>query len=101
MGLGAALVLCRIPEQVAVTAHRLHSGHINIAALLDGNSAYLFCGYENYLFSFSHFWFATPQLVLQSDWHEVWHSPQPPFLALSQREAVFNVLILSILFSPI
>ena len=26
-----------------------------------------------------------PQLVLQADWQEVWHSPQPPFLALSQR----------------
>ena len=39
-----------------------------------------------YLLSlFSHFWLAMPQLVLQADWQEVWHSPQPPFLALSHR----------------
>lgn len=51
----------------------------------------------NYLFSlFSHFWFATPQLVLQADWQEVWHSPQPPFLALSQRLRVSRVFILFI-----
>ena len=50
-----------------------------------------------YFSSFSHFWFATPQLVLQADWQEVWHSPHPPFLALSQREAVFKVLILFIM----
>jgi len=32
----------------------------------------------NYLrFVFSHSWFATVQDVLQADWHEVWHSPQP------------------------
>lgn len=36
-------------------------------------------------FLFSHCWFAMPQLVLQADWQDVWHSPQPPFLALSQR----------------
>jgi hypothetical protein len=29
-------------------------------------------------FLFSHFWFATVQEVLQADWQEVWHSPQPP-----------------------
>ena len=34
---------------------------------------------------FSHFWFATPQLVLQADWQEVWHSPQPPFWARAHR----------------
>jgi hypothetical protein len=28
-------------------------------------------------FVFSHSWFATVQDVLQADWHEVWHSPQP------------------------
>ena len=49
-----------------------------------------------YLLVFSHFWLATPQLVLQADWQEVWHSPQPPFLALSHRERVSRVLILSI-----
>jgi hypothetical protein len=40
---------------------------------------------------------ATPQLVLQADWQEVWHSPQPPFFALSQRERVSRVLILSMM----
>ena len=54
----------------------------------------------NYLLSllstvFSHCWFAMPQLVLQADWQEVWHSPQPPFFALSQR---LRVSIVSICF---
>ena len=50
--------------------------------------------FNNYLFSlFSHFWLAIPQLVLQADWQEVWHSPQPPFFALSQRLRVSTVLI--------
>jgi hypothetical protein len=40
---------------------------------------------------------ATPQLVLQADWQEVWHSPQPPFLALSHRLRVSRVLILSMI----
>ena len=48
-----------------------------------------------YLSFFSHFWLATPQLVLQADWQEVWHSPQPPFLALSHRFRVSKVLIRS------
>jgi hypothetical protein len=38
-----------------------------------------------------------PQLVLQADWQEVWHSPQPPFLALSHRLRVSRVLILSMI----
>jgi hypothetical protein len=50
-----------------------------------------------YLPAFSHFWLATPQLVLQADWQEVWHSPQPPFLALSHRLRVSRVLILSMI----
>jgi len=49
---------------------------------------------------FSQLWFATPQLVLQADWQDVWHSPQPPFLALSQRLRVANVLILLMVKSP-
>ena len=36
----------------------------------------------SYLLLFSHFWFATPQEVLQADWQEVWHSPQPPVSSL-------------------
>jgi len=53
-----------------------------------------------YLLSFSHFWLATPQLVLQADWQEVWHSPQPPFLALAHISRVARVLILFIFISP-
>jgi hypothetical protein len=44
-------------------------------------------------FLFSHFWFATPQEVLQADWHEVWHSPQPPFFALFLRSLVCKVFM--------
>ena len=44
---------------------------------------------------FSHCWLAMPQLVLQADWQEVWHSPQPPFLALSHRSRVSMVLMCS------
>ena len=52
-------------------------------------------------FLFSHCWLAMPQLVLQADWQEVWHSPQPPFLALSQRLRVFRVLICFMVISSI
>ena len=45
----------------------------------------------------SHCWLAMPQLVLHADWQEVWHSPQPPFLALSHRLRVSMVLIWVIL----
>jgi hypothetical protein len=33
--------------------------------------------YPNYLL-LSQLWLITPQEVLQADWQEVWHSPQPP-----------------------
>jgi len=49
----------------------------------------------------SHCWLAMPQLVLQADWQEVWHSPQPPFLALSQRFLVFRVLMGFIILSSV
>ena len=48
---------------------------------------------RNYFLVFSHCWLAMPQLVLQADWQEVWHSPHPPFFALSQRLRVSRVLI--------
>ena len=56
-----------------------------------------------YLLSFllSHCWLAIPQLVLQADWQEVWHSPHPPFLALSQRLRVSRVLICFIIISSV
>ena len=31
--------------------------------------------------------------VLQADWQDVWHSPQPPFLIVSFNVFSFNVLI--------
>ena len=48
---------------------------------------------KNYLLAFfcSHCWLAIPQDVLQADWQEVWHSPQPPFFADSARFLVFKV----------
>jgi hypothetical protein len=49
-----------------------------------------------YLLLFSHFWLATPQDVLQADWQDVWHSPQPPVFALFSRSRVAMVLILFI-----
>lgn len=30
---------------------------------------------------FSHFWLATVQEVLQADWQDAWHSPQPALLS--------------------
>ena len=41
----------------------------------------------------SHFWLATVQEVLQADWQDAWHSPQPPLQADSLRLALFKVLI--------
>ena len=38
-----------------------------------------------------------PLLVLQADWQEVWHSPQPPFFALSHRLRVSMVLMCSMI----
>jgi hypothetical protein len=43
------------------------------------------------IYWFSHFWLATVQEVLQADWQEVWHSPQPPLAALAFKVALFNV----------
>ena len=56
---------------------------------------------KNYFAAFSHFWFATPQEVLQADWQEVWHSPQPPFFLLSLRSRVFKVVILFIVYDSL
>ena len=58
---------------------------------------HFFFEYAAYFSAFSHCWLATPQLVLQADWQEVWHSPQPPFLADSHRLRVSRVLILSMI----
>ena len=39
------------------------------------------------------------QEVLQADWQEAWHSPQPPFAADFFRFALLSVLICFIAFS--
>ena len=44
-------------------------------------------------------WFATPHEVLQADWQDVWHSPQPPSQFV--RFLVLSVIILFIKFSPL
>jgi hypothetical protein len=49
---------------------------------------------------FSQPWLATPQEVLQADWQEVWHSPQPPSAALAAKLRVFKVVILFMEPSP-
>lgn len=35
---------------------------------------------QSYLPSLLHLWFATVQEVLQADWQDAWHSPQPELL---------------------
>ena len=53
----------------------------------------------NYLFS--HCWLATPQDVLQADWQEVWHSPQPPLFTVFTISFVSTVLILFMTLSSV
>jgi len=43
---------------------------------------------------------ATVQEVLQADWQEVWHSPQPPFAALAFKVAPFSVWICFMVIPP-
>ena len=43
-----------------------------------------------WIYACSHFWFATVHEVLQADWQDVWHSPQPRF-AVSFKLALFKV----------
>jgi len=50
-------------------------------------------------YCFSQGWLATPQDVLQADWQDVWHSPQPPFCTDLFRSRVAIVLILLISFT--
>jgi hypothetical protein len=49
--------------------------------------------YARYLYFFSHFWFASVQDVLQADWQDVWHSPQPVFSLLFLRLPFTTVFI--------
>ena len=51
-----------------------------------------------YLLSlFSHGWLVTPHDVLQADWQDVWHSPQPPSFRLFVKSRVLIVIILFIM----
>lgn len=48
----------------------------------------------NYLLlSLAHFWLPTVHDVLHADWHEAWHLPHPPFLAVALKSALLIVLI--------
>ena len=49
---------------------------------------------------FSHFWLATVQEVLQADWQDAWHSPQPPLAADCFKLALFNVLMCFMISPP-
>ena len=49
---------------------------------------------------FSQVWFPTVQDVLQADWQDVWHSPQPPFFRVFCKDFVFRVLICFIMWPP-
>jgi hypothetical protein len=42
-------------------------------------------------FIVSHTWLPTVQEVLQADWQEAWHSPQPPFFSEACREGLLTV----------
>ena len=46
-----------------------------------------------YNYWFSQLWLPTVQDVLQADWQDVWHSPQPPFFIVSFKLRVLNDLI--------
>ena len=47
--------------------------------------------FSSYFSYFLQLWLATVQLVLQADWQEAWHSPQPPVLALWARQGFWIV----------
>ena len=49
-----------------------------------------------YLSLFSQDWFPTVQDVLQADWQDVWHSPQPPFFRVFFRVPLVKVFTLFI-----
>jgi len=45
------------------------------------------------LLSFTHTWLPTVQEVLQADWHEAWHSPQPRSLMVDGRVTALMVFM--------
>ena len=55
---------------------------------------------NNYLLSCSQLWFPTVHDVLQADWHDVWHSPHPPFFIDSLRFLVTKVFTCFIKLPP-
>jgi len=46
----------------------------------------------------SQAWLTTPLDVLQADWQEVWHSPQPSCRVSSMRSRVFKVTMRGVVF---
>jgi len=50
-------------------------------------------GQRLYKCYFSHDWFATVTDVLQADWHDAWHLPHPPVLAVDLSVAALIVLM--------
>ena len=57
-------------------------------------------GYEFYeYYLFSQLWLPTVQDVLHADWHEVWHSPQPPLTTVLFKVLLVKVLILFMSFA--
>lgn len=54
--------------------------------------------YVTYLFS--QLWFPTVHDVLHADWHDVWHSPHPPFFTVSFKFFVVSVCIRFITILP-
>lgn len=51
------------------------------------------------IYFLSQDWFPTVHDVLHADWHDAWHSPQPPFLTFKVA-FLFNVLICFIIIPP-
>jgi hypothetical protein len=51
-------------------------------------------------FLFSHAWFATVHEVLHADWHDAWHSPQPPFEAEPAKDPAL-IVFTCFIFSPL
>src|SRR5690554_411565 len=48
----------------------------------------------------SQAWLPTVHEVLQADWHEVWHSPQPPSTRVLCRAVLLSVLMCFFILPP-
>ena len=80
---------------------RIYSKAIGKSTLLavcsrDSLQVFAVCSVNSCLyayFAFSQLWLPTVQEVLQADWQDVWHSPQPPFFMDSFKFLVVKVLM--------